>query len=186
MTNKEDIKLCYEDGVIIPEKYSIDNTLIEYAKEGKIKIVKDLLERGVSAKALLTALDAALAKDKWKTAMIFFDYCNNKDIETYTECIKKMFLKASYTGDIEKVKFFLEKLIENAVGVLADETGRNTLKIALENNPADIVKILENYGFHENSLRHAFNCILDVKKNENNRRTHNKQFARIERDCPRK
>ena len=82
------------------------------------------------------------------------------DIETYTESLKKLFLEVSYSGDTEKVKYYLEKLIENAVGVLTDETGRGTLEIALESSPSDIMKILANYGFHENSLRHAYDCLI--------------------------
>ena len=72
----------------------------------------------------------------------------------------------TYTGDTEKVKFYLEKLIEHAVGVFTDETGKSTLEIAMENNPADIIRILSNYGFHENSLRHAYNCLMDAKIEE--------------------
>ena len=72
-----------------------------------------------------------------------------------------MFLKSTYIGDTEKVKIYLEKLIENAVGVLTDETGKSTLEIALE-NPTDLIQILSNYGFHENSLRHAFNCLTGI------------------------
>ena len=71
-------------------------------------------------------------------------------------------LKASYTGDIEKVKFFLERLIENVVGILTDETGKSTLEIALENKPEDIIKILSNYGFHENALRNAYKCLTII------------------------
>jgi hypothetical protein len=55
-------------------------------------------------------------------------------------------------------------LIENAVGVLTDETGKTTLEIALENNPADIIKILSNYGFHENAMQHAYKSLMNVKK----------------------
>jgi hypothetical protein len=71
-----------------------------------------------------------------------------------------MFLKASYVGDTDKVKIYLEKLIENIVGVLTNETGKTTLEIALENSTSDIIKILSNYGFHENSLQHAYKSLL--------------------------
>jgi hypothetical protein len=74
-----------------------------------------------------------------------------------------MFLKASYTGDTEKVKDYLEKLIENAVGVLTDETGKTTLEIALESSPTDVIRILENYGFHENALQHAYKSLMSIK-----------------------
>ncbi|MCL2727955.1 MAG: hypothetical protein FWD56_06185, partial [Bacteroidales bacterium] len=53
-------------------------------------------------------------------------------------------------------------LLENVVGTLTDETGKTTLEIALENNPTDIIKILSNYGFHENSLQYAYKCLLDT------------------------
>jgi hypothetical protein len=44
------------------------------------------------------------------------------------------------------------------------ETSKSTLEFALENNPSDIIKILSNYGFHENSLQGAYTCLLDTKK----------------------
>ena len=154
-------KFCYEDGILIPEKCSKDNILIQCAREGKIKKTNDLLEEGVSEKAILGAVDAALEKNNWEIATILTEHCNERDIETYTECIKKLFLKASYIGDTEKVKFYLEKLIENAVGIFTDETGKSTLEIALENSPVDIITILSNYGFHENALRHAYKCLID-------------------------
>jgi len=152
-----------EDGNFIPEKLSKDNIFIQYAKEGKISKLKELLDKEVSDKAVFSAVDAALEKDKWETVMVLLDYYQNKDVEIYTECLKKIFLKASYTADIEKVKFYLEKLIENIVGVLTDETGKSSLEIAMENNPEDIIKILSNYGFHENSLRHAYGCLMECK-----------------------
>ena len=74
---------------------------------------------------------------------------------------KKDVFKSSYIVDMGKVKFYLKKLIENAVGVLTDETGKSILEMALENNPADIIKLLSNYGFHENALRHAYRCQID-------------------------
>ena len=161
-TNTNSTKFCYEDDVFIPEKSSKDYMFIQYAREGKIKKVKNLLEEGVSGKAILGAVDAALEKNNWEIAIILSEYSNDREVDIYTECIKKLFLKSSYIGDTGKVKFYLEKLIENAVGVLADETGKSTLEIAIENGPADIIKILSNYGFHENSLRHAYNCLLDT------------------------
>jgi len=161
-TNKT--KLIYEDGIFIPKKSSKDNVLIQYAREGKIKKIKDLLEEGVSAKALLVAVDVALEKNKHKTAAFLLEYSNDKDVEIYTECLKEKFLKSSYEGNSEAVKFYLEKLIENAVGVLADEAGKSTLEIALENNPAEIIKLLSNYGFHENALHYAYRCLINIKK----------------------
>lgn len=155
-------KFCKEDGIILPEKYSRENIFIQYAKEGKISKVKEYLTEGVDNELLLEAMDAALKKDRWKTANVILDYCS--EIEIYTECLKKMFLQAAYTEDLEKVKLYLEKLIENAVGVFTDETGKSTLEIALENSPEDIIKILSNYDFHENTLRHAFNCLTKIKK----------------------
>jgi len=156
-------KFCYEDGIYIPEKSSKDYIFVQYAKEGRIKKIEKLLEEGVSEKALLTAVDAALEKNNWEIAIFLSEYCNEREIDTYTECLKKIFLKSSYIGDTEKVKFYLEKLIENAVGVLTDETGKSTLEIALE-NPADLIKILSNYGFHENSLHYAYRCLSNAKK----------------------
>ena len=158
-------KYCYEDGIYIPEKSSKDYIFVQYAKEGRIKKIEKLLEEGVSEKALLAAVDAALEKNNWEIAVFLSEHCNEREVETYTECIKKLFLKSSYIGDTAKVKFYLEKLIENVVGILTDEAGKNTLEIALENNPADIIKILSNYGFHENSLRHAYRCLSNTKKN---------------------
>jgi len=169
-TYTNNAKFCYEDSVSLPEKSSKDNIFIpyaraskdnrfiQYAREGNIEEMKGML-KGVSEKVLLTAVDAALLKNRWDVAMYISEYSNERDVEVYTECILKMFFKSSYTGDKEKVKFFLEKLIENFVGVLTDETGKSTLEIAMENNPADIIQILTNYGFHENSLRHAYECL---------------------------
>jgi len=157
--NTSKTKFCYEDGIYIPEKSSKDYIFIQYAREGKSKKIIDLLEEGVSEKAILGAVDAALEKNNWEIAIFLSEYSNEREVEIYTECIKKLFLKSSYIGDTEKVKFYLEKLIENAVGVLTDETGKSTLEIALENSPADIIKILSNYGFHENSLQHAYKCL---------------------------
>jgi len=156
-------KLCYEDGIYIPEKSSKDYIFIQYAKEGKIKKVRDLLEESVSEKAILGAVDAALEKNNWEIAIILSEYCNEREVEIYTECIKKLFLKSSYIGDTEKVKFYLEKLIENAVGILTDETGKSTLEIALENSPSDIIILLSNYGFHENALQRAHKCLMSIK-----------------------
>ena len=159
---------CCEDGIFIPEKGTKDNALIQYVKDGQIEVVKYLLNEGkISAKALLKAIDVAVEKNKIETATILWEYCNNSETEIYVECLKENFLRASCEGDSETVKFYLEKLIENAVGVLADETGRSTLEIALENNPADIIKILTNYGFHENSLQHAYRCLSGIKKCNN-------------------
>ena len=157
-------EFVYEDGFYIPKKHSRNNIFIQHAKEGKINKMKELLNEGVSEEALLSALDAALEKNNWEIALFLSEYSHDREVETYTECIKKMFLKASYIGDTEKVKFYLEKLIENVVGILTDETGKNTMEIALENNPADVIKILSNYGFHENSLRYAYTCLSNFKK----------------------
>jgi hypothetical protein len=92
-------------------------------------------------------------------AKVISDYCNDVDFDNYSECLKKQFLKASYNEDIEKVKFFLQKLIENIVGELTDEKGKSTLEIVLENNPADLILILSNYGFSEQSLNYAYKCM---------------------------
>jgi len=130
----------------------------------KVKLYLEKLienEEGVSENALSAAFDAALKQNSWEVASIISEYCYDKEVEIYTECIKKLFLKSSYTGDTEKVKLYLEKLIENAVGVLTDETGKSTLEIALENNPADIIILLSNYGFHENALLHAYKCLTN-------------------------
>jgi len=156
-------KFCYEDGIYIPEKSSKDYIFIQYTKECKVKKIKELLEEGVSEKALLGAIDATLDKGRWDIATILLEYSENREVEIYAECLKKMFLKASYIGNTEKVKFYLENLIENAVGVLTDETGKSTLEIALENSPADIIKLLSNYGFHENALHYAYKCLMSVK-----------------------
>jgi hypothetical protein len=129
ITNTNTTKFCREDGIYIPQKSSKDCIIVQYAKEGRIKKVKELLEEGVSEKAFSSAADAVLEKN-----------------------------------DTEKIKFYLEKLIENTVGFLTDETGKSTLEIALE-NPNDLIKILSNYGFHENSLQYAYRCLSNVKKN---------------------
>ena len=83
------------------------------------------------------------------------------DIDLYTECLVKLFLKSAFKNNVEKVKFFLEKMIENIVGVLTDDTGKSTLEIALE-KPDDLLKILRNYGIHENSIRYAYECMKKV------------------------
>ena len=123
--NIDTTKFCYEDGIYIPKKQS-----------------------------KLVTIDDALKKNNWKLATTLLESSIDSDVDFYTECLKKMFLKATYIGDTEKVKLYLEKLIENAVGVLTDETGRSTLEIALE-NPADLIQILSNYGFHEITLQNA-------------------------------
>ena len=127
--NTNTTKFCYEDGIYIPKKQS-----------------------------KLATIDDALGKNNWKLATILLESSIDTDVDLYTEYLKRMFLKSTYICDTKKVKFYLEKLIENAVGVLTDETGKSTLEISLE-NPADLIQILSNYGFHENSLRHAFNCV---------------------------
>ena len=163
-TNTNNTKFCYEDGIYIPEKSSKDNIFIQYAKKCKIEKIKELLEEGVSEKSISGAIDALLNQGRWDIATILLEYSESSEVETYTECLKKLFLRASYIGDTEKVKLYLEKLIENAVGVLTDETGKSTMEIALENSPADIIKLLSNYGFHENALHYAFRCLLNGKK----------------------
>jgi len=161
--NPEVMKLFQDKGFfVLPKGYFNDELLIKNAKSGKIKAVKALLDEGISEKALLDAVDAALENNKWETAMTLSECKDDSEIDIYTECLKKMFLKAAYTGNSEKVKFFLEKLIENVVGVLTDEAGRSTLEIALENNPADIVTILSNYVFHDNAIRYAYKCLNAV------------------------
>ncbi len=130
--NLNTTKFCYEDGIYIPQKQS-----------------------------KLATIDDALEKNNWKLATALLESSIDTDVDFYTECLKKMFIKSTYIGDTEKVKIYLEKLIENAVGVLTDETGKSTLEIALE-NPTDLIQILSNYGFHENSLRHAFNCLTNI------------------------
>lgn len=162
-TNITKTKFCYEDGVFLPEESSKDNRFIQYAREGKIKKMKDLLEKGISETAILSAVDAALEKDRWEVAAFLSAYSENRDIETYSESLKMMFLKSAQTGDTEKIKCYLEKLIENIVGVLTDESGKTTLEIALENNFEDIIRILTNYGFHANALRHAFRYLKKYK-----------------------
>lgn len=138
-------EFCEEDGIIIPEKYSSASNFIQYAKEGKISKVKKYMAQGVDNKVLIKAIDGALKNGRWETVNVILEYCS--EIEIYTECLKKTFLKAAFSEDVEKVKFYLEKLIENVVGVLTDETGKSTLEIALENSPEDVRKILSNYNF---------------------------------------
>ena len=152
-------KFCNENDIFVPEKSSKDNTLIQCAREGKIGRIRNLLEEEVSEKAILAAVDAALENNHWKTAQVLAECNDYIEIDVYTEYLKKLFIKASYTGDVEKTKNYLEALIENAVGVLTDETGKSTLEIALE-NPTDLIQILSNYGFHENSLQHAYKCLI--------------------------
>ena len=125
-------KYCCEDGIFIPKKHSKQ-----------------------------AIFDNALKENNWNLATSLLESSINTDVDFYTECLKKMFLKSANSGNSEKIKIYLEKLIENAVGVLSDDAGKSTLESALE-NPADIIKILANYGFHENSLRHAFNCLSNI------------------------
>jgi len=153
-------KFCNENDISVPEKSSKDNTLIQCAREGKIGRIRNLLEEEVSEKAILAAVDAALENNHWKTAQVLAECKDYMEIDVYTEYLKKLFIKASYTGDVEKTKNYLEALIENAVGVLTNETGKSTLEIALE-NPSDLIQILSNYGFHENSLLHAYKCLIN-------------------------
>jgi len=150
---------CLEDGVYILKKSSRDGLLIQYAKQGKNKSVAKLLSVGVGNAAAIEAIDAALKNNHWDVAIAISDYCRLVDFDTYSESLKKLFLRASYNEDVEKVKFYLQKLIENIVGELTDDTSRSTLEIAIENNPVDVVRILTSYGFHENSLNYAFKCL---------------------------
>ena len=150
---------CLEDGVYILKKSSRDGLLIQYAKQGKNKSVAKLLSVGVGNAAATEAIDAALKNNHWDVAIAISDYCRLVDFYTYSESLKKLFLRACYNEDVEKVKFYLQKLIENIVGELTDNTGRSTLEIAIENNPVDVVRILTSYGFHENSLNYAFKCL---------------------------
>ena len=171
MGKTEFVTLLHEYGAVSEEKdvdnrKTNDDLLIKSAKNGDNETVKALLNEEISEEALLAAIDAALENSHWETATILSNCKEYEEIDIHAECLKKMFLKASYTGDTEKVKFFLEKLIEHAVGVFTDETGKSTLEIALDNNPTDIIKILSNYGFHENSLRHAYKCLMDAKIEE--------------------
>ena len=169
MGKTEIVTLLHEYGAVSEEKEvekgnPNNDFLIKSAKNGDDETVKALLNEEISEETLLAAVDAALENNHWETATILSNGKEYEEIDIRAECLKKMFLKASYTGDTEKVKFYLEKLIEHAVGVFTDETGKSTLEIAMENNPADIIKILSNYGFHENSLRHAYNCLMEKKK----------------------
>lgn len=165
LANAPRTKYVYEDDMLIPEKASKDNLFVQFAKKGNsAKINQWLVENPISEKALLAALDAALEKNNWLIAHRITEYAYQRDSEIYTHCIKKMFLKAAHAGDTENVKCYLEKLIENAVGVLTDDNGNTTLEIALQNNPADIIQILANYGFHENALQNAYHSLLNIKK----------------------
>ena len=164
--NAEMMKAFQDRGFfVLPKEYSNDELLIKSAKKGDINTIKALLDAGISEKALLDAVDIALDNNKWKTAKVLSECKDFWEIDIDTEILKKMFLKAAYAGDTEKVKSFLEKLLENVVGVLTDEAGRSTLEIALENNPEDIITILSNYGFHENALRYAYKCLSSLERN---------------------
>ena len=103
--SKKETKFCYEDGLYIPEKHSRNNIFVQHAKEGKINKMKGLLNKGISEKALLASLDVVLEKNEWEIAVFLSEYSNDRDVETYTECIKKMFLKASYIGIQKKLNF---------------------------------------------------------------------------------
>jgi len=153
----ETIKMLLRQHGIRILKASIKS--VNHFKKNKIYIEEDgiIIQKKHSK---LTTIDEALEKNNWKLATTLLERSIDTDVDFYTECLKKMFLKATYLCDTEKVKFYLEKLIENAVGVLTDETGKSTLEIALE-NPADLIQILSNYGFHENSLHHAYKCLID-------------------------
>lgn len=150
---------CLEDGIYILRKNSKEGILIQAAKDGKPKKVRKYLEAGVNKLTIQEAMDAALKNNNWEIAQIISDFCQEDNFEKYSECLKKQFLKASYNEDIEKVKFYLQKLIENIVGELTDEKGKSTLEIALKDNPADIILILSNYGFSEQSLNYAYKCM---------------------------
>ena len=144
--------------------------------------MKELLLRpDIRKNTLLEAFKVALEKKHWITAKILSEHPllteTEKDVyaaelntsfteaemDGYAEMLKKGFLQASYKDDIKTVKFYLEKLIENAVGALTDETGKSTLEIALE-NPEDMIKILSGYGFNKTALQYAYNCLIDVKQ----------------------
>ena len=150
---------CLEDGIYILRKNSKEGILIQAAKDGKPKKVRKYLEAGVNKLTIEEAMDAALKNNNWEIAQIISDFCQEDNFENYSECLKKQFLKASYNQDVEKVKFYLQKLIENIVGELTDEKGKSTLEIALEGNPADLILILSNYGISEQSLNYAYKCM---------------------------
>jgi len=159
--NTETVKLMLEYGADIDKK-TLNSPLLLYAINTENKEMETLLmEHGADISKRNPAIYNDTHNNTKKTKFCYED-SNDNETEIYTDCLKEKFLRASYEDDIEKVKFYLEKLIENVVGVLTDETGRSTLEIALENNPDDIIKILSNYGFHENALHYAYRCLLKI------------------------
>jgi len=150
---------CLEDGIYILRKNSKEGLLIQAALDSKPKTVRKYLQAGVNKLTIEEAMDAALKKNNWDIAQIISDFCQADNFENYSECLKKQFIKACYLEDMEKVNLFLEKLIVNVVGELTDDSGKSTLEIALERNPADLILILSNYGFSEQALNYAYKCM---------------------------
>jgi hypothetical protein len=153
----KDTYVC-EDGYWILQKNSRDVIVISYVKLGDEKAVRKLLEEGLCLEATLKSLEMAVELDKWNVVDAIMDFSKSTSEQLHTECLKRMFLKFAFLCDVEKVKYYLEKLIENVTGELTDDTGKRTLEIAME-NPTDIITILQNYGFHQNSIEYAFRCL---------------------------
>ena len=147
----------------MPNGRSANILLVEMAERGFPCSVDILLDKNgqISENAWRTAFNVALKKKHLDVAVALLKHRYHINEEDYIEYLKKTFLKAAYLQDKESVLFTLEKLIENAVGVLTDESGKSTLEIAM-GNPADIIKILSNYGFHENSLHYAYRCLSNL------------------------
>ena len=160
--NPEILSLFQSHSFFITED-SASKALIKSAENGNAEEVKTLLKEEMSGRVLLATIDAALKKGHFNIAQIIIEENNNLEPEIYTECLKKLFLGASNIGDMKGVKYFLEKIIEDAVGVFTDETGKGTLEIALENNPDDITIILLNYGFSKNSIQRACKNLFYIK-----------------------
>ena len=148
-----------EDDIWILLKNSRDTLVLHYLQEDNERAVRKLLKQGLTDEAVLKALVMAVDLEFTKYIDIFLSHTLLNDKELYEECLKRLFIKYCTLNDLENLKMYLERLIENVTGVLTDDTGKTTLQIAVENNPADIITILQNYGFHRNSIEYAFRCL---------------------------
>ena len=140
--------------------YNTDSELlVKNAKEGNMLAVRALLKECESTKVLIDAFEAALEKEKLRTATIIMDYYfeKTKDRKFYDRCLAKLFIKAYNSDDKENVILFLEKLIHHNVCETSEKGEKNRLETVIEKGPEYLYKtLLLNSGIPRNYLQIAY------------------------------
>ena len=151
--NIETLQLLLEYGAGADKKILNSPTLLSAVNEQNTEMIALLTEHGMDMNKKLPTPTAIQKKQKF----VF----ENGVFIPIKGSLEYKFLKAIREEDYKKAKFWLEKIIEDVVGVLTDETGKSTLEIARENHFEDVVKILANFGIYDNFVDNVYRQLMN-------------------------